>query len=382
MSTITLCLMVKNEEQFLEKCLKNVQSIVDDIFIMDTGSEDTTIDIAKQYTNNVWTKCFNNDFGAMRNEILEKVETEWVLFLDADEYFPNTDLYKIKNLLENIPNNVGGIRFYRYNFFATGGWYSNKVLKLFRNHPEFKYQKKVNESIDDSIINNGFSIIDSDIILNHVGHTRSRAERDSKSNKYIKLMQEQLVINPNDPVLHGYIGLISRTLGDFEFALKKTLDALNLKADSPTLNMFHAHVLRSMNRNEEALKAYKKSLEFRNNDAAILNMIGVMYMTLGDFSQAEKYFQKAYAINPILVHSLINKGLVKFFSNDYIQALKLFEKVIQRNPAFLYQDLKGILECDPYRAFYYETIMNYNGLESYIAICKDKIKEGNSYQLF
>lgn len=381
MSTITLCLMVKDEERFLKKCVDSVSSIVDDILILDTGSKDRTVEIIKDYTNNVWEKEFNGDFGSMRNEVLSKVKTDWVLFLDADEFFHEKDVLNIQEILSTVPDTVGGIRFYRYNFFASGGWYSNKVLKLFRNNSSFHYRKKVNESVDDSIITAGYSIIDSDTILNHIGHTRLREERDQKSSKYIQLMEEQLAVNPNDPVLHGYIGLISRTMGDFEFALQKTKDALSINSQSSTLYMFHAHVLRSMNRNEEALAAYEKAWELRKSDAAIINMIGVMHLTMQNYSKAEEYFLLAYKANPTLAHSLINLGLIKFFEGEYNKALSYFNKALDRNPSFLYEDYEGILECDPYKAFYYETIMEYKGLEAYIAICKSKVGEGLSYYI-
>ncbi|AST93556.1 hypothetical protein BC6307_20945 [Sutcliffiella cohnii] len=377
--TISLCLMVKNEETFLRKCIESVQATVNEIIILDTGSTDKTIEIATEYTDQVKYKVFNGDFSAMRNEVLKYVQTDWVLFLDADEFFDETEIPKIKEAINKVSSDVGGIRFYRYNFFASGGWYSNKVLKLFRNNLEYKYAKKVNESIDTSIIQSGYLIEDSDIVLNHIGHTRSREDRDAKSKKYIQLMKEQLEETPNDPVLHGYIGLISRTLGDFDYAINKTTHALNINPNSSTLHMFHGHVLRSVNKNLEALDTYKKALELRPNDAGVLNMIGVMYMTLGNLAEAEEYFGKAFESNPALIHSLLNKGIVRFYQKDYLSAYEYFSKVIERNKSFLYKDIFGILECDPYKSFYYETYMEYSGLESYIAICESKMKEVLNY---
>lgn len=376
MALITLCLIVKNEERYLENCLKSVKQYVDDIVIIDTGSTDNTKLIAKKYTENLHEFSFNGDFSEARNYALNLVKSPWVLFLDADEEFEEEEIKKVRALIQNASPNTGAFRFIRYNFFATGGWYSNKVIKLFRNEHYIRYTKQVNESVEQTLNKQDMEILNTDIILNHFGHCRLVGERDEKSKKYIEYMKSELNKNPNDAILYGYIGIISRTLGDFNNALEYTSKALNMNRESATLNIFHAHVLRSTNKINEALQYYNRARKIRPNDASAINMEGVMQLTLGNFDEADTLFKKAFEISPELIHVLINRGLVKQFQGRYEEALEFYNKVTLKNKAFLRQDRLGLLEVDPYRAFYYETITEYPGLENCISFCSKKLVGG------
>src|SRR5690606_22702223 len=113
--------------------------------------------------------------------------------LDADEEFEIQEVAKIRRLINNAPEDVAAYKFVRYNFFSTGGWYSGSVLKLFRNHPQIRYRKKINESVQMSIEDIGLKIIDAPIVLNHYGHCRKVEDRNLKAYKYMSLMEEQLV---------------------------------------------------------------------------------------------------------------------------------------------------------------------------------------------
>ncbi len=362
MNEITLCLMVKDEQRYLEKCLESVKPYVDDMIIIDTGSTDSTIEIAKRYTENVSSIPFGGDFSAIRNAAIEKVKTPWILFLDADEEFEESEISKLKDLLSNTPEDVAGYKVFRYNFFSTGGWYSGTNLKVFRNHPEIRYRKKVNETVQMSIEDLGLQVLDAPIVLNHFGHCRTVEERNNKSYKYMRLMEEQLKETPDDAFLEGYIGLISRTVGNFSEALTRSERAVEMNPTSATMHSFRGHVLRSTGNNEEALKSYKKAAELRPNDSSAWNMIGIIELTLGRYEEAYNTFKHAFNLNPIQVHVLINMGIAQECLGNIEKALEHYQRVAKKNKGFLRQSWVGLTECDPYRPFYYETIMQYPGL--------------------
>ena len=83
--TISLCMIVKNEERTLARCLDTVTDLVDEIIILDTGSSDRTMDIAAKYTDRVYTYTWNEDFAAARNESFVRATQEYILWLDADD---------------------------------------------------------------------------------------------------------------------------------------------------------------------------------------------------------------------------------------------------------------------------------------------------------
>lgn len=370
---ISVCLMVKNEETFLEACLKSVQSIADEIVIVDTGSTDGTLQIAGRFADKLISIPFNGHYGAMRNEVIARAEAPWILFMDADEEFPPQEVEKIRRLVESAPDDVAAFRFLRYNFFANGGWYSTKVIKLFRNHPEIRYRKAISETIEPDINRIGMKIMDVPIIQNHFGHCRNRIARDRKARNYMELMRKQLEETPDDAVMIGYIGLNLRLFGEFDSALEATRRAIQMNPSSPTIHSFHAHVLRSMGRNEEALAHYQEAARLRPADALISNMVGVMLMTLHRLEEARDIFEQAYHRDPHMIHILINKGLIHEFQQQYTEAYHCYKTVADANSGFMRDDWRGRVECDPYRSFYYETVMQYAGLKYHYHFVKNQM---------
>src|SRR5690348_3827247 len=83
--TISLCMIVKNEEKYLERCLKSVEGVVDEIIIVDTGSTDQTTEIAEKFGAKILRYQWNDDFSSARNYSLKNAKCDWILILDADE---------------------------------------------------------------------------------------------------------------------------------------------------------------------------------------------------------------------------------------------------------------------------------------------------------
>lgn len=98
---ITVCMIVKNEERTLGKCLESVRPFVEEIVIVDTGSTDRTIEIARQYTDLVYHFEWINDFSAARNESLKYAAGKWILILDADDHMEAKDILELRERLSN-----------------------------------------------------------------------------------------------------------------------------------------------------------------------------------------------------------------------------------------------------------------------------------------
>ena len=83
--TVSLCMIVKDEELFLRDCLESIKNVIDQIVIVDTGSRDATIDIAKEYKASIYHFKWCDDFSAARQESIKHANCDWILYLDADE---------------------------------------------------------------------------------------------------------------------------------------------------------------------------------------------------------------------------------------------------------------------------------------------------------
>ena len=112
--SVALCMIVKDEEVFLDDCLKSVSPLVDEIVIVDTGSRDRTIEIAKEYGAEVYNFKWCDDYSKARNFSIKQAKCDWILVMDADEVISEQDLSKIKELLKD--DEVDGYRFILRNY--------------------------------------------------------------------------------------------------------------------------------------------------------------------------------------------------------------------------------------------------------------------------
>jgi glycosyltransferase involved in cell wall biosynthesis len=131
MSTLGAALIVKNEEVMLPRCLESLKGI-DAIFISDTGSTDKTIEVAKKYTENVWNENFWHDsFADARNFIREKVTTDWILSIDADEFLHDLGAVREAVALAEAANAIA----VNCKLIGEGSEGYFQVPRLFRNDP-------------------------------------------------------------------------------------------------------------------------------------------------------------------------------------------------------------------------------------------------------
>ena len=105
-NTLSLCMIVKNEEDVIGRCLECVSDIFDEIIVVDTGSDDNTKEIVKKYTKNLYYFKWIDDFAAARNYAFSKATKDYIMWLDADEYILNQDREKIKELKMNMDKSI------------------------------------------------------------------------------------------------------------------------------------------------------------------------------------------------------------------------------------------------------------------------------------
>ena len=138
MISLSLCMIVKNEEAVLERILKPVSQVMDAILIADTGSSDRTKEIAEQYTSLVYDFPWCDDFSAPRNFLLEKVRTDYWMWMDADDVLNEENLEKLKSLKEALDPGTDVVMMeYAAGFDQSGrttfSYFRERIMKTSRN---------------------------------------------------------------------------------------------------------------------------------------------------------------------------------------------------------------------------------------------------------
>ena len=186
MKTLNLVMIVKNEERCLERCLQSVKDLVDDIIIVDTGSEDATKQIAVSFKAKVYDYKWKNDFSDARNFALSKSDSDWNLILDADEYLVQGRRSDISRLLDRV-DSLGAIQI--KNAYMDNGELSYGIDYTTRIIPKgVFYCGKIHEQVDSR-----FSRIPLPLIFEHDGYLMP-----NKPERNLPLLLEELKNNPKD----------------------------------------------------------------------------------------------------------------------------------------------------------------------------------------
>ena len=212
-TTISLCMIVKNEEPFLEKCLNSVKNLVHEIIIVDTGSTDKTKEIARKFTDKVFDFVWCDNFSAARNESLKHATGDWILVLDADEVIAEHDFDLIKKAILN--KNFNGYILHQLNYTNDSHPRAVKVnvpnfknaiispiTRLFRNSKEIYFDFFVHESVDPSLMKSNSKVSELSVAIHHYGQLKQEVFNRQKEEYYFKLALKNIVKYPNHARSH------------------------------------------------------------------------------------------------------------------------------------------------------------------------------------
>ncbi len=299
MAVLSLSMIVKNEEKFLRDCLESIKNIVDEIVIVDTGSLDRTIDIAKEYTSNIFSFNWVNDFSAARNYSLSKCTGEWILYLDADERLEEKSLDETKKIIEQKENLA--VRCLVKSIDDEYGRDNSMTFpRLFRNHPQLRFTGKVHEQIEASIKSLGYKLVDSGIEIIHLGYNISPENKRQKAKRNLDLLLADY--SPDKTAYKAFqLAQTYNVLEDFGNAYNYSLIAL----DDKNLEKHHRANLLGLVALIE-LKEHKAQNAFRHISVALdidgkqpfLNLLASkIFFRLGDLNAAQDYLVRSLKFN-------------------------------------------------------------------------------------
>ncbi len=185
-ASISLCMIVLNEEKCLRRSLSNVSPFVDEIIVVDGGSTDKTIDIATQFGAHVILSPWQEDFAKQRNVSLKHATKDWILIIDADEVYEKKMLEALQKLADNnIEADI--FTFPRKNYIdgKLTSDYPDSQFRFFKNNKKIRFERKVHE------VATGFKRMVSIMDL-HIIHRKTSA-RQAIQNKHYEAIQKTII---------------------------------------------------------------------------------------------------------------------------------------------------------------------------------------------
>ena len=231
---LSVCLIVKNEERFLGQCLASVKGLAHQIVVVDTGSTDRTVEIAREHGAEVHSFAWCDDFSAARNAALEHVTGDWVLMLDADEELPQQQHAALRKLLHSPSVIAWRLPLQDAGREAEGCSY---VPRLFRNAPGLFYVGRVHEQVFSSVEVRrqewGLETRLGDAMLRHYGYTKELTLERDKVGRNLRLLEQAILELPGESNLLMNYGLEMTRSGRREEGLAQYRAAFEAMADLP-----------------------------------------------------------------------------------------------------------------------------------------------------
>jgi glycosyltransferase involved in cell wall biosynthesis len=291
-------MIVKDEERFLPGCLASVRGVVDEINVVDTGSTDRTVEIARSYGARVISRPWREDFAWARNESLAMATRRWTLILDADEEITAESLMSLRRLGTDEPADTALFVRIVNNVEDEAGiaTFSHVLPRIFPTSPRIRYHGAIHEAlkIDDTMMSGRLS----DVEILHHGYTTATTKTREKAARNMPLLRRELAEKGSDPFALFNFGF--NAIQQHPDLLDEGIEALEamtrLGTDEPFLTIGISALATAYSRRkgncERALQLVELAEERLPPDADILFTHGTVLNMLGRFDEGRALWQR------------------------------------------------------------------------------------------
>ena len=323
--SLSLAMIVKDEENCIKRCLDSVINLVDEIIIVDTGSTDKTIEICRSYNAQVFPYPWNNNFAEARNFGLDKVTKDWVLWLDADEEVAPENRDQLNK--ETLFDDYDALSVPLINFYGEKVNYDEVVQiaqpRFFRNHMGFRFENKIHEWLNLSSAYEKDRVGFLDLKIYHYGYMNSQVENKQKFKRNVSLLLRELEEDKSHAWTHYYLAAEYYRSNDFKKAFEYVNQSIKLFINDgiiPPPSMLY-------------------SLKYS------------ILMETGSWEGAWPGIKSAVQMFPDYVDLRFYMGVILYYKKMYQEALDCFRECIEMGESNLnYLTIKGL---GSFRAWFY-----------------------------
>lgn len=340
---ISVCMIVKNEVDSLERCLKSIGPLVDEVVVVDTGSDDGTLAIARQFTDSVYEFSWCDDFSKARNFSISKAKHDWVLILDADEIVTQFDLKSATWLDKEEKLIVGKIKIVHLLEAPWGQSRQTDRISRFFNKQYFYYEGSIHEQIVNKK-GQRYQRLSMEISVTHLGYNQEVMKKKDKLNRNIALLKQSIEKGSSDPYLFYQLGQSYYLAQNYEQATSYFEKALQGLGKGTTIEyaeelvIGYGYALINSARYKDALTveeyapSYQGSPDFRF-------LLGLVYMNNALFDQAIQQFKSCIGLREGKVQGVnsylpaYNIGVIYECSGATEEAMLYYKQCGEYGPA-------------------------------------------------
>lgn len=380
-STLSVCMITKNEEKNVKRCIDSIKHIADEIIVADTGSTDGTIEILKSLDVKIISHKWQNDFSKARNESLELATGDWILFLDADEEIEYNDGLKLKALL-NSDNKYEAYYLRLINIIRGTNIGDSIVLRVFKNDRDYRFKGRMHEQVVNAIQDkHGLdSVGKTDIGILHYGYDPDVCPTIKKHERNVSILKTY----PEEEKTGYYYYVLGNEyarVDDFENAIKIYNKALKLSDYKKVKSIYFPYLVLNIAKVYSNAKMFNEECKFIQNIRHLLPKFRDLYfmeclaqIECSRFSKAKECFYK-YLNCP--------KGDYEFPNNNFENIYDLESLRIQLEEASINSSnnslLSSLMFLDNPDESIIETVKSINEICSNVVVVIDKNINENIY---
>jgi glycosyltransferase involved in cell wall biosynthesis len=213
---LSAAIIVRDEADHLDGCLASLDGLVDEIVVVDTGSTDASVDVARRHGAVVGHEPWRSDFSTPRNRSLDLASGDWILYVDADERVLPGDHAAVRERLAAAHDHVA----FRVRFIPRVDWTPYREFRLWRHRPDIRFVGVIHESMVPAIDAVGLreSLLISDLDMLIIEHLGYEGDQHHKHARNEPMLREAITANPERTYLYDHLARIYEDLGDDERA--------------------------------------------------------------------------------------------------------------------------------------------------------------------
>ena len=257
---ISACMMVKDEEEMLPGCLDSIRPVADEIIVVDTGSTDRTMEIARSYGADVYQHPWENDFSRHRNQSISYASGDWLLMIDADERLNSDrlDIPRMKEMLSTFPSDVHGLLVTINDFDREGSIKSVfKFQRFFRNGVGVRYEGIVHNQPKIT-----GKVVPSDLELSHHGYDLTPEKMERKFHRTSTLLKQRVEEDPQDFDAYYYLSYLYASRERYSEAVQYGSQCLRYLPESHQNRTAYQGAYYSIGASYAELGAYREAKEW------------------------------------------------------------------------------------------------------------------------
>jgi tetratricopeptide (TPR) repeat protein len=323
---VSLCMIVKDEESNLPRCLASAADLVQEIIVVDTGSRDGTKNVARRYGAKVYDFTWCDSFAAARNECLRHASGQWVFWLDADDTLDAANRQKLGTLFATLGDDLAAylLRLHSLPDPASGTVLVVDQVKLFRNDPRLRWEYRVHEQIIPALLRLGGVTRKTDIVIHHSGYQEPHVRRRKLERNRRLLLLDQAE-RPDDPLILFNLGTLHLDLGQpaeamafLQRGLERTPANYSL---APRFHSLLACSLYRLGRKQEALAACRRGRTTFPDESELLYWEAQLLSEMGNEAGAEACWRRLLSLSASPALACLDPGIHGYKSRHQLAEL-------------------------------------------------------------